>query len=83
MNETIKFLTMWRHSVGITQTEVGKALGVSRSTISAIECGDQSVSYDMIFRWAEAIGLKPILKFEVNPEKYEILTRDKGNNGQA
>jgi Zn-dependent peptidase ImmA (M78 family)/DNA-binding XRE family transcriptional regulator len=51
-----------RRAIGLTQTEVGKELGMVTSTISAIEAGKRSVSGPELYRFAQ-IYKRPLAFF--------------------
>jgi DNA-binding XRE family transcriptional regulator len=47
-----------RARLGLTQADVGRAVGVSRSTVSALEGGDPGVSLQIRFRVGLLLGLR-------------------------
>jgi len=51
--------TLRFHAAEMTQTELGKRVGVTRQTIAAIEQGKYSPSLEVAFRIARVFG-KPI-----------------------
>jgi transcriptional regulator with XRE-family HTH domain len=46
-----------RRHKGLSQTELGKAIGVSRVTISSIECGDTDPNYALIGALSFYLGI--------------------------
>jgi len=53
IQETLKQL---RVDAGLSQVELGKAVGVSRDTIARVESGAQKVTIDFLYLVAEALG---------------------------
>jgi transcriptional regulator with XRE-family HTH domain len=49
-------LTEWRTRAGLSQAEVGRRVGVDRSTVSGWESGRRDPSRHLIARVAEACG---------------------------
>ncbi|GIW19977.1 MAG: hypothetical protein KatS3mg065_0273 [Chloroflexota bacterium] len=47
-----------RLRLGITQADVARAVGTSRSVVSAVEHGDPGVSLQIRFRFAEVLGFR-------------------------
>ncbi len=49
----------------LTQKQVAAAMGVNQSVVSRIETeGDAEMGLDTVFRYAAALGLRPVLDFE-------------------
>jgi transcriptional regulator with XRE-family HTH domain len=51
-----------RHEAGLTQAEVAKKVGYTRTVISKWECGELRIDLLQLRRYCEAIGL-PLLTF--------------------
>lgn len=48
-----------RTTAGVTQTELGERLGMSRSSVANIEAGRQAASAEQVIQTAEALGCDP------------------------
>lgn len=53
------FFREWRQFRFLTQTQLGKEIGVAAATISRIESGQRTCSIDYLFLFARAIGCQP------------------------
>ena len=51
-------LKEYRAKINVNQTEMGKLVGVSRQTISQIECGDYSPSVTLALKIAKVLDAK-------------------------
>ena len=49
----------YRKRKKLTQLQLAELIDVDRSHISAIELGNVGVSFDVIFKLCEALGVKP------------------------
>ena len=56
----------------LTQAELGKAVGVSRQTVIAIEQGDYAPSVYLALRIAKALGSTVEELFELNDNEPEV-----------
>jgi|GEM_PF-1896101 len=54
-----------RKQRGRSQKQIAEAMGVNQSVISRIERdGNTEIGLDTVFRYAQALGLQPVLQFE-------------------
>ena len=71
-------LRKWREARGLTQLDVGKALGIRDTAWSAVELGRNSLTPERYHDAAEALGVKPeefakaLLRY-YNPWVYAML----------
>lgn len=63
------YLTQWRTVKGLTQTEVAKRAGVSKSAISRIESGERCVDIDWLNAYAKALRLDNAVRLFEYPYK--------------
>lgn len=59
----LEALTDRRHELNLTQRTVAIRLGISPSAFSRMELGHQVPSTKTLYRWAEAVGMKPEVVF--------------------
>ncbi len=52
-------IVYYRKKQKLTQLQLAEKIGVDRSHISAIELGNVGVSFDVIFKLCEVLGVKP------------------------
>lgn len=64
MEEIINELKARRISKGLSISEVARRIGTSHPTLSFIESGKLGLTLKMLYRYAEAIGVKVTIKFE-------------------
>ena len=64
MEEIINELKAQRISKGLSISEVARRIGTSYPTLSFIESGKLGLTLKMLYRYAEAIGVKVTIKFE-------------------
>ncbi len=63
-----EILSVYRKQKGMTQEELAKAVGTTKSGISRVESGEQNISLDLYYSIADALGKKPeVLMEEVVP----------------
>lgn len=65
-------------SNGLTQRELGKAVGVSRTTIANIEAGRQNVSLELLYRFVVALDVQLSDLLPSLDELYAHVTADEG-----
>lgn len=56
-----------RVSAGLTKLQVAAATGLPDKTILRVERGETSSQYSIIEKIAKAVGLRPIVTFEIEP----------------
>ena len=64
MEDLILKLKMQRMHKNISISEVARRMGTSQPTLSRIESGKIGLTLKMLYRYAEAIGVKVTIKFE-------------------
>lgn len=52
-------IVYYRKKQKLTQLQLAEKIGVDRSHISAIELGNVGVSFDVVFKLCEVLGVKP------------------------
>lgn len=57
MDARIDFLVATRKKKGLTQTQVGKGIGVTKQTVSRWEKGDRIPSYRYFLEWAHILNV--------------------------
>lgn len=53
-----------RLEAGVTLGELARRMGAERARLSEIENGRGGLTLKMMYRWAEALGLKVTINFE-------------------
>ena len=64
MERVIEQLKARRQEAGVSVSELTKRMGTERARISEIENGRGGLTLKMMYRWAEALGLRVTIKFE-------------------
>ena len=64
MERVIEQLKARRQEAGVSVSELAKRMGTERALISEIENGRGGLTLKMMYRWAEALGLRVTIKFE-------------------
>lgn len=64
MEQVIQELKDRRLDAGVTLGELARRMGAERARLSEIENGRGGLTLKMMYRWAEALGLKVTIKFE-------------------
>ena len=64
MERVIEQLKARRQEAGVSVSELAKRMGTERARISEIENGRGGLTLKMMYRWAEALGLRVTIKFE-------------------
>lgn len=69
-------LRMLRQELNLTQLELGKKVGVSKSNISKYEAGDVEIGNELLFAFAELFGVTTdyLLGFSNIREPYDVQT---------
>jgi DNA-binding XRE family transcriptional regulator len=57
-------LRVMRRERKLSQLQLGKAAGLSPSTVSEIELGSNNLSMDVLWRLCAAMSVKPLVMFE-------------------
>ena len=64
MEQVIQELKDRRLEAGVTLRELARRMGAERARLSEIENGRGGLTLKMMYRWAEALGLRVTIKFE-------------------
>jgi transcriptional regulator with XRE-family HTH domain len=58
-----------RMQAGISQSELGRQVGLDQSGISRLERGERQVTVEMLKALATALGVSPLALLEDDPDK--------------
>lgn len=64
MEQVIQELKDRRLAAGVTLSELARRIGAERARLSEIENGRGGLTLKMMYRWAEALGLRVTIKFD-------------------
>lgn len=64
MENIINELKMQRRRQHLSITEVARRMGAERARVSEVESGKAGLTLNMLYRYADALGLKVNIKFE-------------------
>ena len=53
-----------RADAGLTQEEIARRIGTTQSAIARLESGKVSPSLDTLYKYAKAVGVRPVISFE-------------------
>jgi DNA-binding XRE family transcriptional regulator len=71
-------LQLRRRNKNLNQEEVAGRLNLTQSAISKIEAGDGDIGLRTIYRYAGAIGLRPIVTFTPDEEREVVESSSPG-----
>jgi len=60
----IRRIVSARAQAGLTQQEIAERMGTTQSVIARLEGGKVSPSIDTLYKYAKAIGVRPVISFE-------------------
>jgi transcriptional regulator with XRE-family HTH domain len=63
-----------RERAGLKQRELAERIGISRAFVIAVEVGRRKPSFDLMERWAKALGRKP---------SFDLFSLEAGEDGGA
>lgn len=61
-----------RKGKGLTQTDLGKLVGLDQKKVSLIENGNPNIRVDSLFRLLSALGVGVVLQSKQSPAKTDI-----------
>mgnify|MGYP000868804605 CR=1 FL=1 len=77
LNSVLDALVEYRRQLGMSQTEVGRRMGVTQPTVSAFEAEGSNPRVETLQRYARAIGARLVLSVERPPAAYRIPVRSR------
>jgi len=62
------YLVVRRLAIGLNQRDLAVLLGTSQGPVSEMENGLRDVRFSTLTRWAAALGVRPVVGWELLPE---------------